>query len=130
MTRRSKSAARRPGGHRWTWPVVALLAVLLLPAAAHAADPVIAVAGDIACDPKNHNFNSGNGSSDNCRQKHVSDLLLDSSGAPTVNAVLPTGDNQYYCGGPGFLEPVVRAQLGADADPRHHLPGRRATTST
>ena len=101
MTRRSKSAARRPGAHRWTWPVVALLAVLLLPAAAHAADPVIAVAGDIACDPKNHNFNSGNGSSDNCRQKHVSDLLLDSSGAPTVNAVLPTGDNQYYCGGPG-----------------------------
>src|SRR3989442_12331015 len=32
-------------------------------------DPVIAAAGDIACDPTNSNFNSGNGSTNSCRQK-------------------------------------------------------------
>ncbi|HXD12181.1 MAG TPA: DNRLRE domain-containing protein, partial [Anaerolineales bacterium] len=63
---------------------------------AHAAsDPVIAVAGDIACDPSNSNFNGGNGSSGSCRQKYTSDLVVNGGYA----AVLPLGDNQYYCGG-------------------------------
>ncbi len=67
----------------------------LTPHAAAAADPVIAAAGDIACDPTNANFNGGNGSSDSCRQKYTSDLLVNGSYA----AVLSLGDNQYYCGG-------------------------------
>jgi chitodextrinase len=60
-----------------------------------ASDPVIAAAGDIACDPTNSSFNAGNGTSNSCRQKYTSDLLVNAN----LAAVLPLGDNQYYCGG-------------------------------
>ena len=59
-----------------------------------ASDPVIAAAGDIACDPTNSHFNGGNGDSIACRQKYTSDLL-----STDLAAVLPLGDVQYYCGG-------------------------------
>lgn len=58
-------------------------------------DPVIAAAGDIACDPLHKDFNGGNGTSANCRQRSTSDLLVNGGYA----AVLPLGDIQYYCGG-------------------------------
>jgi len=94
------------------WAVIAGLALLgtigLIPAlsrpvsAAAAArqqatvtDPVIAAAGDIACDPSNSNFNGGNGSANSCRQLYTSDLLVNAN----LAAVLDLGDNQYYCGG-------------------------------
>jgi hypothetical protein len=60
-----------------------------------ASDPVIAAAGDIACDPTNSSFNAGNGTANSCRQKSTSDLLVNAN----LAAVLPLGDNQYYCGG-------------------------------
>lgn len=60
-----------------------------------ASDPVIAAAGDIACDPKNPNFNAGNGNSRYCRQKYTAELLVNEN----FSAVLALGDNQYYCGG-------------------------------
>ena len=60
-----------------------------------ASDPVIAAAGDIACDPTSSSFNGGNGTSSSCRQKYTSDLLINMNPA----AVLALGDNQYYCGG-------------------------------
>ncbi len=60
-----------------------------------ASDPVIAAAGDIACDPANSVFNGGNGNSNACRQKSTSDLLVNAG----LAAVLPLGDVQYYCGG-------------------------------
>src|SRR6266498_315482 len=60
-----------------------------------ASDPVIAAAGDIACDPANSVFNSGNGNSNACRQKYTSDLLVNAG----LAAVLPLGDVQYFCGG-------------------------------
>ena len=64
--------------------------------AVHAAsDPMIAAAGDIACDPANPTFNGGNGNSNACRQRYTSDLLVDAG----YSAVLPLGDIQYYCGG-------------------------------
>jgi chitodextrinase len=62
--------------------------------AAAVGDPVIAAAGDISCDPANSNWNGGNGTSQNCRQKHTSDLLVGSN----VAQVLLLGDNQYECG--------------------------------
>jgi chitodextrinase len=78
-----------------------LVGLLLLPGTKHlgttaqaVGDPVIATAGDIACDPSNSNFNGGNGSSSSCAEKATSDLLL---GIAPV-AVLNLGDNQYYCG--------------------------------
>ena len=64
-------------------------------AAMAASDPVIAAAGDIACDPTSSSFNAGNGTSGSCRQKYTSDLLVNGGYA----AVLALGDNQYYCGG-------------------------------
>jgi len=60
-----------------------------------ASDPVIAAAGDIACDPTNGSFNNGNGTSGSCRPKYTSDLLVNAA----LAAVLALGDNQYYCGG-------------------------------
>ncbi len=55
------------------------------------ADPVIAAAGDIACDPSSDAFNGGWGTWDRCRQRWTSDLLVDSG----LAAVLPLGDLQY-----------------------------------
>jgi acid phosphatase type 7 len=81
--------------------LVALLTLVLVlttkPGAyqvALASDPVIAAAGDIACDPANSNFNGGLGTSV-CRQKYTSDLLINTG----LTAVLDLGDNQYACGG-------------------------------
>ncbi len=60
-----------------------------------ASDPVIAAAGDIACDPNSASFNGGNGSATSCHQKYTSNILVNGNFA----AVLPLGDVQYYCGG-------------------------------
>ncbi len=83
-----------------------LFAVVLLgpgvAASTSTADPVIAAAGDIACDPANANFAGGAGSSNSCRQRATSDLLVGGG----LSAVLTLGDNQYYCGG-------FRAWLGS-----------------
>src|SRR6266496_1654476 len=57
-------------------------------------DPIVAAAGDIACDPGSSSFNGGNGTSNSCRQRYTSDLLVNMAPA----AVLALGDNQYYCG--------------------------------
>jgi hypothetical protein len=56
-----------------------------------AADPIVAAAGDIACDPGSSSFNGGFGSSGSCRQRQTSDLLLGLEPA----AVLALGDLQY-----------------------------------
>lgn len=63
-------------------------------------DPVIAAAGNIACDPSNPAFNAGNGSTTACHMKVVSDLLLRPDGVtPRYRTVLALGDTQYTCGG-------------------------------
>jgi hypothetical protein len=58
--------------------------------------PVIAAAGDIACDPSYSGFNGGNGSRSRevCQAKSVAGLIT----AQHVVAVLPLGDLQYECG--------------------------------
>ena len=61
---------------------------------AHAADPVVAAAGDISCDPDAANFNFGNGTADFCRQKYTAALV----DGPDVNRVLALGDTQYERG--------------------------------
>jgi hypothetical protein len=60
-----------------------------------AGDPVIAAAGDIACDPTSSQFNGGNGTASACRGRYTSDVLANGNFA----AILALGDNQYYCGG-------------------------------
>lgn len=57
--------------------------------------PILAAAGDIACDPKDPRFNHGNGQARACHMRQTSDLLA-SGGA---SAVLALGDVQYGHGG-------------------------------
>jgi hypothetical protein len=64
-------------------------------AAAGGGDPTIATAGDIGCDPLSSNFKAGAGTSSACAQRAVSNLIFGQG----FSAVLPLGDNQYYCGG-------------------------------
>ncbi len=73
-----------------------------------AGDPVIAAAGDIACDPAGHSYNGGRGTATACRQKYTSDLLANGGFA----AVLPLGDNQYYCGSLRAYERVFAPTWG------------------
>ena len=74
--------------------VIACLLLGLAAGPAHAADPVIAAAGDIACDPAGASFNNGDGSATLCRQKYTSNLLVGAD----LSAVLAVGDNQYEDG--------------------------------
>jgi fibronectin type 3 domain-containing protein len=54
-------------------------------------DPVVATAGDIACDPTDGRFNGGAGTATACKQRATSNILFGTD----VAAVLPLGDNQY-----------------------------------
>jgi hypothetical protein len=58
-------------------------------------DPVVAAAGDIACNASSSTFNGGLGTKSNCRQKWTSDLL---ASMQNLKAVMPLGDAQYECG--------------------------------
>jgi hypothetical protein len=70
---------------------LAILALALATPPARAADPVIAAAGDIACDPADPYYYNGLGDATHCRQKYVSNLLVNAG----LAAVLPLGDLQY-----------------------------------
>src|SRR6266480_7524263 len=70
------------------------IVIPIRPASA-AGDPVIAAAGDIACDPIDSGFHGGVGTPSRCHEKYTGAELV--GGAFT--AVLPLGDEQYECGG-------------------------------
>jgi hypothetical protein len=70
---------------------VTVLAVIGPWAADAAADPLIAAAGDIACDPSDPGYNGGRGTAHRCRQRATSNLLVGAG----LAAVLPLGDIQY-----------------------------------
>jgi Ca2+-binding RTX toxin-like protein len=70
---------------------LALAGAVLSAGSAWAADPIVAAAGDIACDPGDPYYYSGSGDATHCRQKYTSNLLVNQGYA----AVLPLGDNQY-----------------------------------
>src|SRR4051794_91244 len=76
-------------------PVLAAVAALLvLTGPARAADPVVAPAGDIACDPTLSSYNGGAGTADSCHMGAVAAAIQNA--APDV--VLPLGDLQYEDG--------------------------------
>jgi acid phosphatase type 7 len=60
-------------------------------------DPVVAGAGDIACDPYTPFFNDGYGTAANCHALYTSDELL----RMDLNSVLMLGDAQYEDGNGG-----------------------------
>lgn len=63
-----------------------------------ATNRIIAIGGDMSCDPSSANYNSGLGSGNNCRQKATSDAIIADT---TIEKVIALGDNQYECGSPG-----------------------------
>jgi hypothetical protein len=82
-------------------------------------DPVVAAAGDIACDPTNPSFGAGLGSGAFCRQRQTSDLLF----RMDLVAILAAGDLQYEDGALwkfeqsfepswGRLKPLIRPVPG------------------
>jgi hypothetical protein len=112
---------------------------VVAPLPAPAGDPVIAAAGDIACDPASPSFNAGAGTLTECRQQATSDLLVGQG----FSSVLALGDNQYECGGydaflqaydpswgrvKGITHPVpgnheYQGSGGTDCDPTHSASG-------
>jgi hypothetical protein len=82
----------------WSWgPATATsdaLAASPPPDVTVTGDALIAVGGDIACDPSSDYFNAGLGMDDQCRHMATSDLVL----AANYDAVLTLGDNQYQDG--------------------------------
>jgi len=106
---------------RYLVPGVAMSCLLLGATAvrAQAVDPVIAAAGDIACDPAGASFNGGDGEVDRCRQRYTSDLLVGQG----LAAVLALGDTQYEDGtldqfrlsydlSWGRVKPITRPAIG------------------
>jgi acid phosphatase type 7 len=69
----------------------AIVCLCIISTPAHA-DPVIAAAGSIACDPTSEFYNGGVGVDGHCRQRQTSDLLVGAG----LSAVLTLGDNQYH----------------------------------
>jgi len=89
---------------------VCVLAVTLLPTRAAEAsptgiqatpsgDPVVAAAGDIACDPAADPFEDGNGTATKCHMKATSATLQNLLASTNLQRILPLGDEQYQCGG-------------------------------
>ena len=76
--------------------LVALGGTLLMrgTGAAGSGYPVIAAAGDIACDPSSSDYDRGRGTTSECRELATAGLLT----AGRYGAVLTLGDNQYDTG--------------------------------
>ncbi|MDX6484709.1 MAG: hypothetical protein QOE95_2482, partial [Gaiellaceae bacterium] len=81
------------------------------------ADPIIASAGDIACDPTAPAFNNGLGTDTDCRASRTARLL------DGVDAVLPLGDNQYECGGPAAYQQAYGPTWGVKKSITRPVPG-------
>ena len=101
-------------------------------------DPVIAAAGDIACDPQSTSFNNGAGTATACRQQHTSDLLLDPTVFPRPDCCVAARGSSVRERRLHEVPELVRPVLGAaesDYETRPRKPrvrdgGRQATTST
>lgn len=78
-----------------------------------AADPVIAAAGDIACDPASAHTATA------CHQAETAALLT----ARSYDAVLPLGDLQYECGAPSAFQAVYDPTWGQVKAISHPVPG-------
>lgn len=103
------SRARRLRVPVTSFVLVALLAVATMTQAAArpvfpakrdaGTDPVIAAAGDIACDPADANFNGGLGSKRTCHEAYTAALINAQVASGAYQNVLTMGDEQYECGG-------------------------------
>ena len=85
-----------------------------------AGDPIIAAAGDIACDPTSASFNGGQGTAAACQQMATSDIIEND---PAIAAVLTLGDDQYGCGGFSAFEGSFDPSWGRFKAKIHPAPG-------
>jgi Carbohydrate binding domain/Fibronectin type III domain len=90
-------------------------------------DPVIAAAGDIACDPIDSGYNGGAGTSSLCKEMATSNLIMS---MPSVAAVLALGDNQYECGGLAAYQQSFGASWGRFLSLIHPIAGNHDYTTT
>jgi hypothetical protein len=116
----------------------ALVVVGLLPAAPGAAlragalgrDPVIAAAGDIACDPTSASYNSRDGTATACQMVATSKILTSLKASGSLDAVLTLGDNQYNCGGKKAFRRSYDPTWGKVKALTHPVPGDHDYKST
>jgi hypothetical protein len=102
------------------WTIVApVVAPVVAGPVAAKADPTIAAAGDIACDPLDTAYDGGAGNATRCRQADTARLLTSGNFA----AVLALGDNQYECGASAAYEQVYNATWGKVKSITHPVPG-------
>jgi hypothetical protein len=85
---------------------------------ARAADPVIAAAGNIACDPASPYFAAGAGTPTRCRQAETGALL-----PPGLAGVLTLGDAQYCCGSAAAYAASYDPTWGQSKAITHPVPG-------
>jgi acid phosphatase type 7 len=95
-------------------------------ATAAAQDPVIAAAGDIACDPHDPGYNGGRGTTDRCQQKATSDLLVGSG----LTAVLVLGDMQYNAASAANIAAVYNPTWGRVQSISHPTLGEHEGTAS
>jgi acid phosphatase type 7 len=95
-------------------------------AAEAAAAPVIAAAGDIACDPHDPGYNGGAGTSTRCRQRATSDLLVGTG----LAAVLPLGDIQYNSASLSNIKAVYHPTWGRVKSISHPILGNHESSGT
>ena len=119
---------RTPGGALAL--IVAMVTVASLSTlsghAAGAGDPVIAAAGDIACDQVDPAYNDGQGTVKACRQLVTSNLLVGAG----LSAVLPLGDDQYECGGLAAFNQVYDPTWGRVKSITYPSPGNHEYQAT
>jgi hypothetical protein len=85
--------------------------------------PVIAAAGDVACDPASSAFHHLRGQPGACRMKYTADLLAHARRRGNLAAVLTLGDNQYFCGGYRAFQRSYDPTWGRVKDLTHPTPG-------
>jgi hypothetical protein len=87
--------------------------------------PVIAAAGNIACDPTWPQYNGGKGTATDCHQAATSDVLAQAK----LAAVLTLGDAQYGCGGYSAYQQAYGATWGRLKSITHPTPGNHDYTT-
>ena len=100
--------------------LAAALAAAVVPAPARAADPVVAAAGNIACDPASPYFNAGAGTATRCRHSETAALL-----PAGLAGVLALGDNQYSSGALAAYTASYDPTWGQVKAITHPVPGNR-----
>jgi Calcineurin-like phosphoesterase len=129
MSNRIVSSRRVRGPWRRCSLVVAFIVAAIAPAHQTAAasaigrfkmarsDPVLAAAGDIACDPRSRSFERAG--PDGCGMRKTQHLL----GRIDPDAILTLGDNQYVCGAYRAFERSFDSTWGRFGRLLHPTPG-------